>query len=349
VELVTRRALAVTTAVVTAALVLVACGGSGGSDGARSATTSAPVTSTSSSTAVTSTTGVGARSVNVTRATWTLPAPVAREVVVTDGSELTVAGGLDATKFSTADVVTVDPRTGAVRASAKLAEAVHDSAGARVGGRLVVFGGGGPSESGTADVQASATSGTATTIGKLPGPRSDHVAATVGTTTYVLGGFDGAAIVPGVVSTTDGTAFTTIGSLPVPVRYPAVAVVGRSVYLFGGVANSAAAIDTDAVQRLDTATGHLDRVATLPSSLSHASAVVLGGQVYLLGGYVHNSQLSDQVLRFDPESGAATVVGRLPAPLSDAAAVVIGSTGYLVGGQGADRNPVTQVLEITVG
>jgi N-acetylneuraminic acid mutarotase len=226
---------------------------------------------------------------------------------------------------------------------------VHDAAGARVGDKVLVFGGGGPSENGTPDVQSVPASGTATIVGKLPQSRSDHVAATVGAKTYVLGGYDGAAIVAGVLSTTDGTSFTTVGTLPVPVRYPAVAVVGKSVYLFGGVENSQAGTDTNAVQKLDTTTGAITTVAQLPTSLSHASAVVLGNSVYVLGGYVNNKQLSDQILRFDPATGTSTVVGKLPAALSDGAAVVIDGKGYLVGGQGTDRNPVATVTIVTAG
>ena len=225
-----------------------ACSGGGGGGNDASSTTA---TTTGAATATTAP-AAGIRAVN---ASWTLPAPVAREVVVASGSEFTVVGGLDATKFSTASIVTVDPATGASRTGGTLSEAVHDAAGVRSGGRILVFGGGGPSENGTADVQAVPTTGAGTVVGTLPAPRSDHVAVHVGNTTYVLGGYDGAAIVPGVLATSDGVTFTKAGSLPVPVRYPAVAVVGKAIYLFGGVSDSQAGVDTNAVQRLDTASG----------------------------------------------------------------------------------------------
>ena len=330
--------------VIVAALVsagAVACGG-GGSGGGGDAST-ATTTTTGAATATTA----PVRTIETVNAAWKLPAPVAREVVVASGKEFTVVGGLDATKFSTTSVVTVDPETGASRAAGALAVAVHDAAGVRAGSRILVFGGGGPSENGTADVQAVPGKGAATVIGSLPGPRSDHVAVRVGPTTYVLGGFDGTSIVPDVLATTDGVTFTWVGSLPVPVRYPAVAAVGKAIYLFGGVSNSQAGIDTRTVQRLDVASGAIDTVATLPTSLSHASAIVLGGQVFLLGGYVDNTRLSDQILRFDPATGAVTRVGTLPAPVSDAAAVAIGKHGYLVGGQGTDRAPLATVTVIS--
>ncbi len=321
----------------------VACGGGGGGGGATGASTT-----TTGAGAATATTApvAGVRAVTVS---WTLPAPVAREVVVASGKEFTVVGGLDATKFSTASIVTVDPATGASRTSGTLSEAVHDAAGVSAGGRILVFGGGGPSENGTADVQAVTPAGATSVIGTMPAPRSDHVAARVGNTTYVLGGYDGTAIVPEVLTTTDGVTFAKAGSLPVPVRYPAVAVVGKAIYVFGGVSNSEAGVDTNTVQRLDTVSGAIDTVATLPTSLSHAGAIVLGGHVYLLGGYVDNTRLSDQILRFDPATGSTTSVGTLPAPVSDGAAVVVGKQGYLVGGQGTDRAPLATVTVISAG
>lgn len=334
-----RRRLRVAVAAALVTVGAVACGGGGG--GGNAATTSSTV-APSSTTAT-----APAAAIRAVTATWRLPAPVAREVVVAAGKEFTVVGGLDATKFSTASVVTVDPATGTSHAAGTLAEGVHDAAGVSIGNRILVFGGGGPSENGTADVQAVPSTGAATVIGKLPAPRSDHVAVQVKSTTYLLGGYDGANIVPDVLATTDGVTFKKVGSLPVPVRYPAVAVVGNAIYLFGGVSNSKTGVDTNTVQRLDATSGAIDTVATLPKSLSHASAIVLGGQVFLLGGYVDNTKLSDQILRFDPATGATTSVGALPAPVSDAAAVVIGKQGYLVGGQGTDRAPLASVTVIS--
>jgi N-acetylneuraminic acid mutarotase len=270
-------------------------------------------------------------------------------VVVTNGRELVVLGGLDATKFSTAAVVRVDVTTGTSRPAGTLAEAVHDAAGVRLGNALLVLGGGGPSENGTADVQSIPAIGATTVVGKLPQPRSDHVAVTVDGKAYVLGGYDGHNIVADVVATVDGKSFTTVGVLPVPVRYPAVAAVGKMIYLFGGVMNSQAGTDTSVVQRLDTASGKIDVVARLPTSLSHASAMVLGGQVFVVGGYINNTQLSDQIVRFDPATATTAVAGHLPAPISDAGAAVIGNRGFLVGGQGTDRAPVASVTTINLG
>lgn len=288
----------------------------------------------------------GAPNVQVADAAWSLPAPVAREVVVESGPRFTVVGGVDASGASTNALVDVDPRTGTSAAAGSLALGVHDAAGVRAGPRILVFGGG-TGEAGTADVQSVAAEGVGTAAGALPEPRADLVAARVGNATYVFGGAKGDAMLPDILRTTDGITFTRVGTLPVPVRYPALAVAGTAIYLFGGVSNAARGIDTPAVQRFDTRRGVVDTVAQLPTSLSHASAVVLRGYVFVLGGYVDDTRLSDQVLRFDPATGTTTAVGTLPAPVSDAAAVVVGGRGYLVGGQGADRAPRATVTILT--
>jgi N-acetylneuraminic acid mutarotase len=292
-------------------------------------------------------TSKNAGELKVAVAAWKLAAPIANEVLVTDRSQLTVLGGLDATKLSTNAIVRVNPATGANQSAGTLTEAVHDSAGVRVGNNILVIGGGGPSENGTADVQLVTPDGRVSVVGKMPQPRSDHVAATVGGKVFVLGGYDGANIVGDVVATTDGISFTKVGALPVPVRYPAVAVLRKAIYLFGGVANTNGT-DTAAIQRLDTTTGRIDIVGQLPATLSHASAVVLDNKAYLLGGYVDSVQLSDQILRFDPSTGAAMPAGHLPEPNSDAAAVAVNGLGYLVGGKSTARNPLTTVLTVTL-
>jgi hypothetical protein len=287
-----------------------------------------------------------APTVRAADAPWTLPAPIAREVVVASGSHFTVVGGLDVAGASTGAVVDIDPKSGASKAAGALVVGVHDAAGVRVGRRILVFGGG-TGEAGTADVQRAGMQTAGAIVGALPEPRADLVAARVGHATYVFGGANGDTILPDILRTTDGITFTRVGTLPVPVRYPAVAVVGTAVYLFGGVSDSARGIDTPAVQRFDTKRGVVATVAQLPTSVSHASAVVLRGRVFVLGGYVDNSSLSDQILRFDPATGSSTVAGTLPAAVSDAAAVVIAGRGYLVGGQGAGRIPRATVTVLT--
>jgi len=285
-------------------------------------------------------------SVHLAPAPWTLAVPISREVLVTDGTTIYLAGGLDGAGASSGAVRAIDPASGVQRTVGALTYPVHDAMGVWRDGRIVVVAGGSPPI--RTDVQAVTPGAATTVVGRVPAPpRADHVVAEVDGTIYALGGGDEAATLLGtVVASSDGGAtWRAAGSLVEPVRYPAVAVVDGLIYLFGGV-RTTGGLDTASVQRYDPRTQQTMVVATLPAPLSHSTAVVLDGVVFLLGGYVDNRR-SAQVWRFDPATAAVSVTGAtLAAPVSDSAAVVIGGVGYLVGGEGADGEPVPTVTVV---
>jgi N-acetylneuraminic acid mutarotase len=324
-------------------LVVSACSGGSGSAGGKKPTSQASLTPPASSAPATS---GSAGALRITLAPWKLPSPSSREVLLTDGRQLFVAGGLDAAKQTTGSVVRVDPSTGSSQPAGSLAQPVHDAAGAVVKGMYLVVGGG-TGEEGSAAVQSFGAGAAGKVVGTLPAPRSDHVAVELDGKVYVVGGFDGHQIIRDVLVSDDGASYRTLGALAEPVRYPAVAAAGGAIYVFGGVV-SASGADTRAIQKIDPANGQVTVVGQLPASLSHANAVVLGDQVLVLGGFVNN-QVSAQVLRFDPRTSTVTDAGSLPAPVSDGAAATVGDTAYLVGGQGTDRAPVAAVVTLKLG
>ncbi len=189
-------------------------------------------------------------------------------------------------------------------------------------------------------VQQLASVGTAAVIGRLPQSRSDLVAASIGSTAYVLGGYDGAAIQPAVLATTDGRRFHAVATLPAPVRYPAVAVLGHAIYLFGG---ETAAGPTSAIQRIDPAAHAATIVGHLPHPLADAAALTLDGRVYVAGGTSAGSAQT-QIRRFVPATGRTLPAGRLPYAVSDAGAAVLDGAGYLLGGESSDRLGTVIVL-----
>ncbi len=339
--------MCLTAIAVFACLALAACGsGDSGGDSApaTSAASTAPTTQPIPST---TTTTPSSGAVEISAAPWRAPAPVSREVLLTDDTSLYVLGGLDAGKSTTASVVRIDPKTGTSTPTGQLAPGVHDAAGFRHGDDLVVVAGGVPPA--IASAQAVTTSGATRTVGKIPEARADLVVATVGDNAYVLGGADEAegqtTLFDAVATSADGGAtWTDAGKLAEAVRYPAVAVVDSAIYLFGGV-TAAGTPDTRSVQRYDPKTGETTVVAQLPAPLSHASAVTLGGRVYVVGGFVDN-QVSAQALRFDPTTNEIVPAGTLPIPVTDGAAVVLDGVGYYVGGQGTDRAVTDQVALI---
>lgn len=273
---------------------------------------------------------------------WQLPEALDREVVLADGTGLLVLGGRNAAKVSTAAVRRLDATTGRVAGSGTLAVAVHDAAGASLGGSHFVFGGGNSST--VAAVQQDTNDGARVT-GRLPQPRSDLVAAVHGGRVYLAGGYDGAHDVAAVLATTDGTTFTTTGSLAQLVRYPAMASAYGALWVIGGETRSG---DTAVIQRIDPSTGAVTVAAHYPDTISHEGVVVLGGRVYVIGGRVGGA-ISDHVVELDPRTGAATVVAHLPAPLSDMGVAVVGDAAYVVGGESAASAPTSGVSVLRAG
>ncbi len=313
---------------------LVACSsGASSAPAARSTTTRVTTTSTSAA-------PVKTLHATVTTAAWKLPRPSTREALIANQGDLLVLGGFDGAKRTIAQVLRVDVGTGATTAVGELAEAVHDAAGAPMLGEPLVFGGGNASESSA--VQRFGPGPVATVVGRLPIPRSDLGAVTVGTRTYLIGGYDGSSIRATTLATTDGVTFTLLGDLPVPVRYPAVAAVGTSVVILGGITAAGA---TTAVQVLDTQTGTVRVVGQLPETLSDASATTVRGQIYVFGGRWGGAPTA-QVWRWDVATNALVPVGTMAAPVTDGAATTIGDSAYFVGGE--SPLPTTTVSILTV-
>jgi hypothetical protein len=334
------------------AVVLGACGGGDGSPTALTSTsakvapTTAALPSTRSSATAPTTASPStstATRLDVGTAPWALPAPTSRTVALIDAGTLVVLGGQDSAHVSVATVERIDPVAGTATPASPLDPAVHDAAGVQRGADSLVIAGGTPPA--RAAVQAATAGGPTRTLGSLPAARTDHVAALVDGTIFVLGGAGAdERPVASVVSSRDGASWADAGSLAEAVRYPAVAVSEGAVYLFGGVVG--ASPDTTAVQRYDPARHTTEVVAHVPAPLSHASAVVLGGQVWILGGFVNDTP-STQILRFDPRTNEVSAAGTLPAALTDAAGVATSSSrGLLVGGEGPGRTTTAAVVAL---
>ena len=295
-------------------------------------------------------------------APYQLPAPISREVVLpgaiaagggpgqAQGPTLMIAGGLTAGSATTGAVTLLNPVTGQTW-RAWLTVPTHDAAGAVLGSRPFVFGGG--SASSTAAVQSGQPGPAWTAPGRLPGLRSDLSAVTVGGKAYLVGGYDGASYNPAVLATADGRSFSVAATLPVPVRYPAVAALGSQIWVFGGQTPGGI---TDAIQRIDLSTGKAAVAGKLPAPLADAAGFTLGGRIYIAGGQTAPASgqpgvasptatptTSGQVLEYEPAPGqpgapgVTEAAGQLPVPVANAAAAVSGGTAYLIGGEAGSR------------
>jgi N-acetylneuraminic acid mutarotase len=302
----------------------------------RSAPTSTP-TPTPSGPSVTG------MALQVMPAPYQLPGSLSREVALPAASGLLIAGGLTAQGTATDAVTSLNPVSGVTRAAGHLAAATHDAAGASLGGQTYLFGGGTVTSVPTVQavaaetVAAAGTAPEAAVVGQLPAARSDASGVTAGSVAYVIGGYDGTNWDPQVLATQDGQHFRVAARLPVPVRYGAVAAGAGEIWVFGGQTPSGA---TNAIQRINPATGRATVVGHLLAPLQGASAIVLNGQVYLAGG-VAAGATSQVVYRFDPATSSVSVVGELPVPVAYAAGAVVGGVGYLVGGEDGPRTVPT--------
>ena len=248
---------------------------------------------------------------------WSLAAPLSRAVVLPGtGSTVVVLGGLTGGTRSASGVYSLDTSTGTLTQIGTPATGLHDAAGAVLGGRYVLFGGGSPNTVATVQALAPGAGGaakpTATVIGQLPQPRSDASALTIGSTAYIVGGYDGTNADREVLSTTDGTTFHNVTSLPVPVRYPAVAAVGKQIYVFGGQAVGGAGQPVNAIQMVDPAARTARVVGHLPMALSATTVVTVGSHIYVAGGESTEAPPSTPgvgTTQLAPSSGANTGAG----------------------------------------
>jgi DNA-binding beta-propeller fold protein YncE len=278
-------------------------------------------------------------SLAITPAAYQLPAGISREVALTQGRNILIVGGLNRRGTTTSAVTRLNPVTGRTTHVGRLAHPTHDAAGAVLAGRPFVFGGG--VQASVATVQALRPNRAATIAGRLPRARSDLSAVSLGTTAYLIGGYDGASYSPNVLATSNGTHFRVVARLPVPVRYAAVAGAGNRIWVLGG---EIPAGDTSAIQQINLTTGKAAIVGRLPAPVSGATGFTLGGQIFIAGGQVaRHGRLttSNRVLSFRPGQHQTREAGRLPVPVANAAATVVSGTAFMLGGTDGRRSVPT--------
>lgn len=265
--------------------------------------------------------------VTATTAASGLPTALSRTAATYDGTNVLVLGGRTNQKTSINNVYLFDPAAGTFRTIGTLRAPLHDAAAVTVAGKPILVGGG--DDKSYAEVQGF-VSGKVTVIGGLPERRADLQAAVIGTTVYVVGGYEGSYDPPNVLASTDGgVTFTAVGTLLAGNRYGSLVAFGSQLYLIGGEENGK---QVARVLRIDPTDGSVAQIGALPAPLSNATAFVLEGSIFVAGGRL-GPNATDQVLRLDPETGTTTVAGTLPAPLANASVAVVGNTAWLFGGE----------------
>jgi len=275
-------------------------------------------------------------SLSVVAAGYRLRAPLEREVAVESDGSVVLAGGLDSATQSANGVFRMNPETGQLTLLGSVPQPFHDAAGAILGHRLLIFGGGASQSS--AAVQAfDLHTRRGSVVAQLPRAISDLAAAKSGKNVYLVGGYDGRRPRAEIYRTADGLHYELAGTLPVGLRYPAVEAVGSTLVVAGGTGPNG---PVSTVYAFDTTTGRTSLLGRLAAPLAHANALTLGSSVYLLGGIgaAAGSSRVDVVSR--------TVI-RLATRVrvSDAAAVVLAGHGLLIGGDRGGQ-PVSDVYDV---
>jgi len=275
---------------------------------------------------------------------WSLAAPISREVVTAGplSGQVTIAGGLSASGSSDSGIYVLDTDNGALHEVGSLATATHDAAGTLLLHRLLVVGGG---TTGPSDVVQSAPVGAGTTTtSNLSVARADASAVTIGSTAYVVGGYDGPSLDAKVLATKDGTTWSDVASLVDPVRYPAVAAIGTRIYVLGG--QDAAGTPIDAIQMIDVATHRVSVVGKLPVATAGAAVAAFGSTIYLAGGERAGAAGPVPVATvdaYDTVTGRVLSAGVLRVPVTNAGAAITAGRLWIIGGETAGGSPTSDV------
>jgi YVTN family beta-propeller protein len=201
-----------------------------------------------------------------------------------------------------------------------------------LGRRVYLFGGG----NGVAQLDAiqriDPATGASAVVGRLPAPSSDHAAAAVDGTAYVVGGYTGQRWLDTIVAWRPGTPARVVARLPTPLRYAAVAAAAGRLVIAGGSLPSGAA--SSAVFGFDPRTRRLSRLGRLPKPTTHAAAAALASDVYVVGGRgAAVGTPTSKIFKVEPEGGRLRYAGSLARPVSDAAAIGLGNRILLAGGR----------------
>ncbi len=265
--------------------------------------------------------------------------------------ELLVTGGEVASGSSGNGAYLVSSATGKLALYANLVAGVRDTAGAVLAGEVYLFGGAAQAptstvQSFTAPIGQASQTVSASATGSLPATRAGDTAVLVGTTAYIVGGYDGPSADGQVLGTTDGATFAVVARLPVPVRDAAVSATGGQIYVFGGAAPGPAGWGpVSDIQHVNPVTGKAAVVGHLPVPLEGAVAFNLSGRLYVAGGH-GPAGWNPTVYGFQPATGKVVAAGHLPHAVSGAGATVVSGVAWLVGGDSAKGAPTGWVQTV---
>lgn len=260
-----------------------------------------------------------------------LPSPLQGLAVALAGSDLLVAGGLNA-QGSSAAITGFGP----LPVVASLSRPVHDAAAVAIGATLYVLGGG--SAAPGAQVQAVSLNGSApATPPSLPEPLADMASATTPRGFVVVGGYTGSGYVSTVAVWTPGH-LTTLAHLPLGLRYAAAAWYRNRLVVAGGLSATG---PVRSVYAVDLTTGAVSPWPSLPESVYHAGLAVFDHHLVLVGGEVAGTPVRS-VYVYEAASRTWVPGPELPTPTADGAVASFQGHLWYIGGF-TSSGPTNQV------
>jgi hypothetical protein len=178
----------------------------------------------------------------------------------------------------------------------------------------------------------------AESYGGLPAGGDQAAATVVGPSLAVVGGTGSARVLAGPI----GGQLAVVTALRTPLAALQAFPAGGSLWVVGGEHGSKV---TDAVLRIDLASGQIRPSGTFEEPLAEAGVAADSGSAYLVGGWT-GDQYATGVLKFTPP-GTVSLVSRLPVGVRSPAVALVGDTLYVAGGQ-TEQGPSSAVYAVDV-
>ena len=168
----------------------------------------------------------------------------------------------------------------------------------------------------------------------LPVAVNHAMAASVGGTVYVMGGYTSSGPPSNQAFALQGDGWEPLPPMPEARAAGGAAAAAGKIYVAGGVGPSGLAGSTLV---LDPATGTWSTVPGLLSPREHLGVASFGDRVYVVGGRTGSGNLADNEV-LDPDTGTWRRLPGMPTPRGGLAAAAT-SNGFIVAPGGEDLTP----------
>ncbi|MBU1424788.1 MAG: hypothetical protein KKH12_11875 [Gammaproteobacteria bacterium] len=204
----------------------------------------------------------------------------------------------------------------------------------------------------TSEVQIYDTvSGQWSTGPQAPRVRAGATAAVVGSSIYLMGGYNaanptGLAFVD-VLDTQTGS-WSTGPATPTARFYSCAATIGSSIYLVDGTQSITDSPSTSALESLDTTTGTWYSLASSGFAVSHPGCAVLGGLLYVNGGDASSAGFSELIASqwYNPILNIWSTTNYFSYNRTRHASVAIAGRVIIIGGR-SDAGGIEAVTAVT--